>query len=136
VVAEDDEQAGVEGARGAVEPVEHVDHLLAVEDPAQERRKEQVAGVEDQQVGSRPFELGAQGAEAGEAAARSGVDALDAVDVVDGEQRRGSRSRGWWDGSRRLTGAAGATTEQRGQENGPSARRTDHDVSFPVSAGL
>ena len=64
VVAEDGEHPLVEGFGCPVQGVEHVDHLLAVEGAAEQRREEGVASVQHQQLRVLALELGAQRAEA------------------------------------------------------------------------
>ena len=121
VVAEDDEHPRVEGGRVAVEPVEHVHHLRAVEGAREKRREEQVAGVHHQQVGVLALELLPQRAQPRDAADGAALDPFDAVDVVDGKDHRGAgrargRCRRGARGSRRCRPAA-AAAGAAGQQN-------------------
>src|SRR4028118_322787 len=88
VVAEDHDETLVEGRGVAVQRVQGRHHLLPFEHPAGEGGEEEVAGMEHQQVGVLPFELGAQGPHASHAANRPLLHPFDPVDVVDREQQR------------------------------------------------
>jgi hypothetical protein len=117
VIAEGDEHPLVDMPRrgGALHQAHDVDHLRAVERAPDERGAEEVAGVQEQQVGSGLLELGAQRPDARHAAAAAAVDPLDLVDVVYAQNRRLRPGRGRHRGS--------ARDEESCEREQPAARR-------------
>ncbi len=141
VVAEGDEHPRVHRHRVAVEKPEDVDHLGALEGAAEQRREEEVAGVEHQQVGRLALQLAAQGAHPGEAAAGLPVDAADAVDVVDRQHRHRAVGGG---GGRRRPGrrpaapAAGERRQEHARQDGRGERspsRAHRPTELPAPPG-
>ena len=136
VVAKRDDEARIEGL-GAVEVVQGVDHLRALVFTGDERRKQEVSGVEEEEIRILLLEPPAQRADAGEAACavRRG---LHAVRVVDREDRAGAGASPREPGAGRRRGrggvGSGGAPGDGGQGSGAEERAAAHRGRLPPPA--